>query len=76
VSRVIAMVPTSNEAENLRLLVPLGLALDPCIEGLGNDNSPDGTGPMADEWAVGTRAFTCCIASRKVRIPLRAAPCP
>jgi dolichol-phosphate mannosyltransferase len=55
VSRVIAVIPTYNEADNLRLLVPLVLAQDPRIEVLVvDDHSPDGTGKIADELAAGT----------------------
>jgi dolichol-phosphate mannosyltransferase len=49
-SRIIVVVPTYNEAENLTLLVPEILAQDPRIEVLVvDDNSPDGTGQIADE---------------------------
>lgn len=49
-SRVIVVVPTYNEAENLPLLVPRVLAQDPRIEVLVvDDNSPDGTGTLAEE---------------------------
>ena len=52
-SRVIVVIPTYNEAENLPLLVPEVLAQDPRIEVLVvDDNSPDGTGKLADELCV------------------------
>ncbi len=50
--RAIAVVPTYNEAENLPLLVPEVLAQDERLEVLVvDDNSPDGTGKLADELA-------------------------
>jgi dolichol-phosphate mannosyltransferase len=51
-SRVIVVIPTYNEAENLGLIVPEVLAQDPRIEVLVvDDDSPDGTGKMADDLA-------------------------
>lgn len=51
-SRAIVVIPTYNEAENLPLLVPEVLEQDPRIEVLVvDDNSPDGTGKLADELA-------------------------
>ena len=51
-SRAIVVIPTYNEAENLPLLLPKVLAQDPRIEVLVvDDNSPDGTGKLADELA-------------------------
>ena len=48
--RTIVVVPTYNEAENLPLLVPAVLEQDPSLEVLVvDDNSPDGTGKLADE---------------------------
>ena len=50
--RCIVVIPTYNEAENLPLLVPKVLAQDPRIEVLVvDDNSPDGTGAVADALA-------------------------
>jgi dolichol-phosphate mannosyltransferase len=55
VQRVIVVIPTYNEAENLPLLVPRVLEQDPRIEILVvDDNSPDGTGKLADELAATT----------------------
>jgi dolichol-phosphate mannosyltransferase len=54
VKRCVVVVPTYNEAENLPLLVPRILDQDPGIELLVvDDNSPDGTGKLADDLAVG-----------------------
>jgi dolichol-phosphate mannosyltransferase len=51
--RALVVVPTYNEAMNLPLLVPQILAQDPRIEVLVvDDNSPDGTGQMADQMAL------------------------
>ena len=52
-SRAIVVVPTYNEAENLPLLVPRVLEQDPRLEVLVvDDDSPDGTGKIADELAL------------------------
>ena len=54
-SRVIVVVPTYNEAENLESLVAAVLGQDPRIEVLVvDDDSPDGTGKIGDELAAGT----------------------
>ena len=51
--RALVVVPTYNEAMNLPLIVPQILAQDPRIDLLVvDDNSPDGTGQMADAMAV------------------------
>jgi glycosyltransferase involved in cell wall biosynthesis len=53
--RNIAVIPTYNEAENLPLLVPRLLERDARIEVLVvDDRSPDGTGKLADELALGS----------------------
>ncbi len=50
--RALVIVPTYNESENIARIVPLILAQDPRLEVLVvDDNSPDGTGQMADELA-------------------------
>jgi dolichol-phosphate mannosyltransferase len=50
--RALVVIPTYNEAVNLPHLVPQVLAQDPRLEVLVvDDNSPDGTGRMADEIA-------------------------
>jgi dolichol-phosphate mannosyltransferase len=55
VQRIIVVIPTYNEAENLPLLVPRVLEQDSRIEILVvDDNSPDGTGKLADELAAST----------------------
>ncbi len=51
--RALVVVPTYNEAMNLPLIVPQILAQDPRIDVLVvDDNSPDGTGQMADVMAA------------------------
>lgn len=51
--RALVIVPTFNERENLPRLVPSILAQDPRLEILVvDDNSPDGTGVLADEIAA------------------------
>ena len=50
--KALVIVPTYNESENVTRIVPLILAQDPRIEVLVvDDNSPDGTGKLADEMA-------------------------
>ena len=52
-SRAIVVIPTYDEAENLPRLIPQVLDQDPRIEVLVvDDNSPDGTGKLADELAL------------------------
>ena len=47
------VVPTYNEAENLPVIVPQVLEQDPRIDVLVvDDNSPDGTGQLADQMAA------------------------
>ena len=51
--RILVVVPTYNEADNLPLLVPRILEQDPRLEVLVvDDDSPDGTGKLADELAL------------------------
>jgi dolichol-phosphate mannosyltransferase len=53
--RLLVVVPTYNERVNLPLVVPTILHQDPRIEVLVvDDNSPDGTGQLADELAGAT----------------------
>lgn len=53
--RIIVVIPTYNEAENLPLIVPEVLAQDPDIRVLVvDDDSPDGTGKLADDLSVQT----------------------
>lgn len=50
--RSLVIIPTYNEATNLSQLVPLVLAQNECLEILVvDDNSPDGTGEIADALA-------------------------
>lgn len=50
--RILVIVPTYNEAKNLPQIVPEILKQDPRIEVLVvDDNSPDGTGDLADRMA-------------------------
>jgi dolichol-phosphate mannosyltransferase len=50
--RALVVIPTYNEAINLPQIVPLVLSQDPRLEVLVvDDNSPDGTGKIADEMA-------------------------
>jgi dolichol-phosphate mannosyltransferase len=50
--RFVVLLPTYNESENLPRIVPLILAQDARLEVLViDDNSPDGTGGLADEMA-------------------------
>ena len=51
--RGLVIVPTYNESENITRIVPRILNQDPRLEVLVvDDNSPDGTGQMADELAA------------------------
>jgi dolichol-phosphate mannosyltransferase len=50
--RILVIVPTYNEAKNLPQIVPAVLKQDPRLEVLVvDDNSPDGTGDIADRMA-------------------------
>lgn len=52
--RALVIVPTYNERENLPRLLPMILEQDPRLDILViDDNSPDGTGAVADEIAAG-----------------------
>lgn len=53
VNHVLVIIPTFNEAANLPQIVPVVLAQDPRVQVLVvDDNSPDGTGRLADEMAT------------------------
>jgi dolichol-phosphate mannosyltransferase len=50
---VAVVIPTYNERENIRTLIPAVLALGPGYSVIVvDDNSPDGTGALADEFAA------------------------
>lgn len=54
IERALIIIPTYNERENITRLIPLVLAQDPRIDIIViDDNSPDGTGALADEIAAG-----------------------
>jgi dolichol-phosphate mannosyltransferase len=54
--RALVVIPTYNERINLPLIVPQILQQDPRLEVLVvDDNSPDGTGKLADEMAAADR---------------------
>jgi dolichol-phosphate mannosyltransferase len=51
-ARFLVVIPTYNEIENLPRVLPRVLEQDPRIDVLVvDDNSPDGTGQCAEEWA-------------------------
>jgi dolichol-phosphate mannosyltransferase len=53
VGRVLVIIPTYNEAENLRIIVDRLRKAVPDVDVLvADDNSPDGTGKIADELAA------------------------
>jgi dolichol-phosphate mannosyltransferase len=50
---IVVVIPTYNERENIRTLIPAVLALGPCYSVMVvDDNSPDGTGAVVDELAI------------------------
>ena len=54
-TRFLVIIPTYNEADNLPRIVPAVLDQDPRLDVLVvDDNSPDGTGALADELAAGS----------------------
>jgi dolichol-phosphate mannosyltransferase len=56
VGRVLVVIPTYNEAENVRIIVDRVRRAVPSAEVLiADDNSPDGTGDIADELASADR---------------------
>jgi dolichol-phosphate mannosyltransferase len=53
IGRVLVIIPTYNEAENLRLITERARRAVPSVDILvADDNSPDGTGAIADELAA------------------------
>ena len=53
VGRVLVVIPTYNEADNIRMITGRVRAAVPAIDLLvADDNSPDGTGEIADELAL------------------------
>lgn len=58
--RVLVIIPTFNEVMNLPQIVPAILAQDPRIEILVvDDNSPDGTGTLADQMSTAEPRIHC-----------------
>src|SRR5690348_12075690 len=52
-SRGVVVIPTYNEAENIRLILDRLRAAQPSLDVLVvDDGSPDGTGTIADEYAA------------------------
>ena len=55
---ILIVIPTYNEAENLPILVPRLMALDPPVHVLAADDaSPDGTGAIGDQLAARFERF-------------------
>jgi dolichol-phosphate mannosyltransferase len=53
VGRVLVVIPTYNEADNLRIIIDRVRSAVPSVDVLiADDNSPDGTGAIADELAT------------------------
>src|SRR5687768_2307554 len=53
IERVLVIIPTYNERDNLDRIIPLALGQDPRLDILIiDDNSPDGTGAIADAIAA------------------------
>ena len=64
--RALVIIPTYNERNNIVRLIPLVLQQDPRLEVLIiDDNSPDGTGAIADELAASTSRVHVLHRSRK-----------
>jgi dolichol-phosphate mannosyltransferase len=57
IGRVLVIIPTYNEAENIRVITERVRRAVPSVDILvADDNSPDGTGAIADELATGDNA--------------------
>ena len=65
-SRVLVVIPTYNEIENLERIIGRLHASVPAHVLVADDASPDGTGELADEMADPTPVCTCCT-GREVR---------
>ncbi len=52
IGRVLVIIPTYNERENVTRIVPAVLAAAPVDVLIADDNSPDGTGQLADDLAA------------------------
>ena len=64
--RVLVVIPTYNEADNLEpVLVRLRGAVPEADVLVADDNSPDGTGAIADGLAAADGTCTCCTAPRR-----------
>ncbi|HEY3611071.1 MAG TPA: polyprenol monophosphomannose synthase [Pseudonocardiaceae bacterium] len=68
-SRIAVVVPTYNEAANLPILAErvLGLPLPNLRLVIADDNSPDGTGALADELATGAGDDRMVVLHRKAK---------
>ncbi len=66
-SRSIVVIPTYNERENLSLIIPHLFKLYPTINTLVvDDNSPDGTGELADELSLSHDGLSVIHRERKM----------
>ncbi len=74
--RVVIVIPTYNEADNLAWIVGRLRAAQPRVDILVvDDGSPDGTGRIADELAARTiRPSRCCTAARRKASALPTSP--
>ena len=64
-SKAIVLLPTYNECDNLPRILPAILAAAPVDVLVLDDNSPDGTGQIADTWAAADRRVRVLHRSKK-----------